>query len=458
MVFRTTSMFQSDETDEKVDGVSGSKCVIYTDLLLDDLCAIEWLAKKYDKVCILPCCLNSWTGSEYGTDENFDSVCEKIRSWGDVVIIRDDYEPLKEFEESDLYLLAPLVEFVNLVENEEFKFLLNLPAVMMAGEEIGEDGAGSEYNAMQDEDAYKFVIKNIKTLCQTTDKMCKKMFKEKEYPFEAEYLEEYIEKIGKIEGEEVYCPDLQAVVYGYEALKSVSEDTDEEDDEIEIDGLVTENKLVIRKAGSGIAKKLASYVKVNKYAGKITEITIDDYTGNLEGIYSLVELLPKLEKVIVEEMLSVSELHVLPWFSERLEVNIGNCSASAINDKFVGNMKLDVTISKSLLSEELGDELFDRFGIDVKEGIETRCWRVAALGNHAYLEIDKKDYARINSVTLINILFGTRVRSKGGIQIKYKAYSMTPGPGGYYFNSKDASVDGELKVGEKKYTFDIYFF
>lgn len=456
MEFKTTNMFQSDEETNQV--TESSKCIVYTDLLLDDLCAIQWLAKMYDKVCILPCCLNSWEGSEYGTDESFNSVCEKIRSWGDVVILGPDYDPIKEFEESNLYLLAPLTEFVKLVENEEFKFLMNLPTVMMAGEEIGEDGVGSEYNAIQDEDAYKFVIKNVKTLCQVTDKMCKKMFKEKEYPFESEYLEEYIEKIGEIEGEEVYCPDLQAVTYGYTALKSVSEDTTEEDDEIDIYGIASEGNLVINKAGSGIVKKLARYVHVNNYADKITEIVIYKYTGNLEGIYSLVELFPKLESVIIEEMLSVSELHLMAWFSEKLIVNIGECSASSLNDRFVGNLNLNLTIDKCLISEELGDAIFDKFGIDILEGIESKCRKIFNVGNNAYLEIDKKDYTRINSVTLINILFRTRVRSKGSISLTYEPRGMSAGPGGYYFEKDKAYVSGELEVRDRKYLFDIYFF
>lgn len=457
MEFKTTNMFQSDEETNQVS--ENSKCIVYTDLLLDDLCAIQWLAKMYDNVCILPCCLNSWSNSKYGTDDSFNDMCEKIKSWGDVEIVGPANNCIKEFEDSDLYLLAPLTEFVELVEDEEeLEFLLNFPTVMMAGEELGEDGVGNEYNAVKDEYAYKFIIKNIKTLCQVTDKMCKKLFKDRGYPFESEYLEEYIEKIGEIEGEEVYCPDLQAVTYGYNALKSVSEDTPEEDDEIEIYGIVSEGKLVINKAGSGIAKKLTNHVHVNEYADKITEIVIYNYTGNLEGIYSLVELLPKLESVVIEEMISVSELHLMTWFSEKLVVNIGKCSASSVNDSFVGNLKLNLTLDKCLISEKLGDDIFDKFGIDILDGIESECRKIFTLGNTAYLEIDKKDYTRINSVTLINILFGTRVRSKGNMSITYKPTGMIAGPGGYYFEKDKAAVIGELEVKDKKYLFDINFF
>lgn len=457
MEFNTTNMFNSDEEDNQVN--KSSKCIIYTDLILDNLYAIQWLTKMYNKIYILHCNLNNWRGSEYKMNYSLNSVWEKIRSWGDVVIIGQDYEPIKELEESDLYLLAPLTEFVKLVENEEFKFFMNLPTVMLAGEEIGEDGAGSEYNAMQDEDAYKFVIKNVKTLCQVTKKMCKRMFKEKNYPFKAEYLEEYIEKIGKIDGEEVYCNALQAAKYGYDALKSIKENiSDEGDDEIEIYGIVSEGKLVIKKAGSGIVKKLTNHVHVNEYVDKITEIVIDEYTGNLEGIYSLVELLPKLKSVTIEEMLSVTELHLMPWFSWELIVNIGKCSASSLNDRFVSSLKLNLTFDKCLISEELGDELFEKFGMDIIEGIESKCQKIFSEGNSTYFELDKKDYNRINSVILINILFGTRVRSKGNLLVIYKTNGMLAGPGGYYFEKGRASVNGELEIGDNKYSFDIDFF
>ena len=80
----------------------------------------------------------------------------------------------------------------------------------MAGDADGPDGAGEDWNAVKDIDAYGYVTEKMTSLNQITRPDCEKAFEENGYPFRAKYLDEYISSMEAI-NENVCCYDLQAV-------------------------------------------------------------------------------------------------------------------------------------------------------------------------------------------------------------------------------------------------------
>ena len=112
--------------------------------------------------------------------------------------------------EADLYLLAPLSEFANLLKDNPY--LKTEKALMMAGDEDGPDGAGNEWNAAADIEAYGYVTENMKNLTQMTKSECEQEYEKDGYPFKARFLEEYTLRMNAI-SENICCYDLQTAAF-----------------------------------------------------------------------------------------------------------------------------------------------------------------------------------------------------------------------------------------------------
>ena len=206
MVIISTAFFAGCCTS-KADAVQSDTCFIYTDGLLDDLCAIEYLAERYDHAVIMlqdPEGLkNNPFASPAVTDESifFDTVSPWFSS-------TTRYTDSADISQTDVYLLAPLTEYVELLKvNPSFK---SKRALLMAGDSVGPDGAGEEWNANQDIDAYQYLTENMTDLVQITRPDCESEFEANGYPFEALFLKEYIKQMNSM-NENVCCYDLQAV-------------------------------------------------------------------------------------------------------------------------------------------------------------------------------------------------------------------------------------------------------
>jgi len=65
-------------------------------------------------------------------------------------------------------------------------------------------------NAIADVDAYRYVTENMPNLTQVTRPECENAYEKNGYPFEAEFLEEYIGSMTAM-NENICCYDLQAV-------------------------------------------------------------------------------------------------------------------------------------------------------------------------------------------------------------------------------------------------------
>lgn len=189
------------------DTKTADTCFIYTDGLLDDLCAIEYLGSKYDHAVIMvekpEEIAESQFASEKIKDEN--DLLGAAGEWFSDVI---SYSEVNDISEADLFLLAPLSGFAELLKEEPS--LMSYMALLMAGDSDGPSGAGEEWNAIADIDAYRYVTENMKNLVQMNRFECENEYETNGYPFEAQYLDEYTKRMNSI-NENVCCYDLQAV-------------------------------------------------------------------------------------------------------------------------------------------------------------------------------------------------------------------------------------------------------
>lgn len=181
-------------------------CFIDTDGLIDDLCAIEYLSTKYDHAVI---CLHNSIGfldNPYASEEVTDeaSFFDLVSRWFKKA---EAYSDPADIAEADLYLLAPLTEFAAILkENPSLK---SNRALLMAGDSDGPDGAGEEWNAIVDPEAYRYVTESMTNMTQMTRPECEADFEKNGYPFQAQLLEEYQEHMVFIVGHDC-CYDLQA--------------------------------------------------------------------------------------------------------------------------------------------------------------------------------------------------------------------------------------------------------
>ncbi len=189
--------------------VHENTCFIYTDGLLDDLCAIEYLAQKYDHAVIMPQNPAGIAGSPYASSAVTDeaALLDTASEW---FVSAELYSDEMNLSEADLYLLAPLSEFAELLKDNPY--LCSEKALMMAGDTDGPDGAGNEWNAAADIEAYRYVTENMKNLTQMTRSECEQEYEKDGYPFEARFLDEYTSRMNAI-SENICCYDLQAAAF-----------------------------------------------------------------------------------------------------------------------------------------------------------------------------------------------------------------------------------------------------
>lgn len=186
--------------------ITSDYCVVYTDLLLDDLCAIQLLSYRYRKVCIIAVNHNDLPTSDYAYDGcNIFTVISKLKEWFDDVVVRIDALSCSNVtvanNEADCYSLANATAIVKDLE-AGFKYK-SITAMIGSSEE--------EWNASQDVEAYhKLLTYGIK---QVSFEDCEKLYAEKGYHgFDKyiEYLPTYISKMNAI-NDSICCFDFQAV-------------------------------------------------------------------------------------------------------------------------------------------------------------------------------------------------------------------------------------------------------
>lgn len=192
---------------KKVDKDQTSICFIYTDGLLDDLCAIEYLSGKYEGAVVLLQNPEGLVGNDYAAKAVTDkkALIDTVSKWFSSV---SEYSDSTDISKADFYILAPLTEFAELLKDNPS--LVSNHTLLMAGASDGPDGAGDEWNAAADEESYRYVTEKMTDLTQMTAPECEAAFAENGYPFEAQFLNEYITQMESI-NDNVCCYDLQAV-------------------------------------------------------------------------------------------------------------------------------------------------------------------------------------------------------------------------------------------------------
>ena len=193
----------------KADTVQSDTCFIYTDGLLDDLCAIEYLAKRYDNAVIMlqdPEGLkNNPYASHAVTGESifFETV---LAPWFSSTT---RYTDSVDISQTDFYLLAPLTEYVELLKSQSVvqikKSADPWPVTQLVRMVPVKNGT-----QLRDINAYRYLTENMTDLVQITRPACESEFEANGYPFEALFLKEYINKMNSMD-ENVCCYDLQAV-------------------------------------------------------------------------------------------------------------------------------------------------------------------------------------------------------------------------------------------------------
>ena len=191
----------------ETNAAQSDTCFIYTDGLLDDLCAIEYLAERYDNAVIMLQDPGGLKDNPYASPEVTDESVffDTVSPWFAAVT---PYTDSVDIAQADFYLLAPLTEYAELLKADPS--LRSKRALMMAGDSDGPDGAGEDWNAIMDIDAYRYVTENMTDLVQMTRPDCEAEFEANGYPFDAVFLNEYITQMNSMD-ENVCCYDFQAV-------------------------------------------------------------------------------------------------------------------------------------------------------------------------------------------------------------------------------------------------------
>ena len=111
-----------------------SKCLVYSDLLLDDLCALEFLATKFDAITVVAINAQELTESDYASTmvATLNEAEIHLQFWFNSVRVIDGNEDYNLEEEYDLVLsLAQATRVVD--DMERYGWLQELPFGAMIG-------------------------------------------------------------------------------------------------------------------------------------------------------------------------------------------------------------------------------------------------------------------------------------------------------------------------------------
>ncbi len=203
--------------------------LIYTDLLLDDLCALEvlgkWCKKFNKKAMIVSTCLGELHNSVYGSTKvrNLTQAKTYLNKWfGKYELISEKNRKFR-YDPEMIIVMCPVTAFHRdlhnwLIFNDRISFLdaynkrtVVCPIYIMGGSLKAADGIGTEYNASADKGAFTELLKSGWTMYYFNE-TCLSLFDKLGYEvkslgFKPEFLDEYLATMKKL-GENLYYPDL----------------------------------------------------------------------------------------------------------------------------------------------------------------------------------------------------------------------------------------------------------
>lgn len=184
--------------------VGSDCCVVYSDLLLDDLCAIEELSRRYNKIYLVAVNSEQLKDSPYSSDKVHKLVDAdaEISEWFDSTIIRNDSVSAhgNSVDGADAYCLCSATKIVEDLKSGKCNFRsitarmgTSLPARL-------DDG---EHNAAQDPKSYMELSKYNVRFVTASD--CRNLYQRNNY-YKGDYkfLSEYVDKMSAL-NEEPCC-------------------------------------------------------------------------------------------------------------------------------------------------------------------------------------------------------------------------------------------------------------
>lgn len=194
--------------------------VIYTDMLLDDLCAIELLSYKYKSAVILVANSDDLPSSNYAADNyNIVKANNDVKTWfkDNVVFVKDSLElrDVCEFTPEHRVTVFCLCNAKAIVRDLEYiePNLKNLAAMIGSSHEFNPNDP--EWNANQDLEAYKvlqeFINSNSNCL-QVTAGECEDSYNPEDGTYNwLKYSSAYLNKMTQL-NENTCCYDLRCIL------------------------------------------------------------------------------------------------------------------------------------------------------------------------------------------------------------------------------------------------------
>lgn len=203
--------------------------LIYTDLLLDDLCALEvlgkWCKSQNKKAMLVGTCLDELHNSVYGSPHvrNLTQARTYLDKWFGKYELVSEKSKRYRYNPEMIIVICSVTAFYRdltnwLIFNDRVNFFdayktgqFVRPIYIMGGSSKAKDGIGTEYNASADKQAFTELLKS-RWVQYYFNETCLKLFDKYGYEtkalnFKPEFLDEYLTTMSKL-GENLYCPDL----------------------------------------------------------------------------------------------------------------------------------------------------------------------------------------------------------------------------------------------------------
>ena len=191
--------------------------LIYSDLLLDDLCGLDvlgkWCNERSEKAFVVGTCLDELSHSEYGSPKvrTLDDARGYLNKWF------DNYELVPEGsgeirrDPNVIIVLCPVTAFVADLDKKITNCPQGCSCYVMGGSGVAEDHMKGEYNASCDKESFSRLLQ-MGIAKYYTMEVGKELFRMLGYETEMfgkkpEFLDEYCAQMTTMK-ESLYCPDL----------------------------------------------------------------------------------------------------------------------------------------------------------------------------------------------------------------------------------------------------------
>lgn len=194
--------------------INSKFCLVYTDLLLDDLCALEKLSEHYDGVFIYPYAPEriGQPDNEYASANiaSLEEAIATLKVWfGFAAEVGERGMEAVHPLVTDVFVLCALTDVVRHLK--KFPTLADHDFCLMAGSKPGADYCQpTEWNQQLDPEAYNefFSLVRPSRVKQYTNTELEKLGDTADGSME--FYAEYVTRMGEIK-DIPYCPDLVAV-------------------------------------------------------------------------------------------------------------------------------------------------------------------------------------------------------------------------------------------------------